>query len=75
MAGFKIISGSKKWLSRQEAVEEGYFSSIKQAADLASRKEGPTFYRPNNGRVLYKREDLEEWVESGRVITKPRRRR
>jgi len=44
------------------------------------RRIGPPFYKLN-GRVLYKREDLEAWIESRRVVpgaktkSRPRRKR
>jgi hypothetical protein len=57
-------------------IERGYFETAAAAAftDLSpaylrllrSRGEGPPYYRLGR-RVVYKREDLTEWVESFRV--------
>lgn len=59
----------KRYLTPPEAVQEGYFSSLKQAATLRSQRKGPTFHKPNGGRVVYDRKDLETWIQRGRVLT------
>ena len=59
----------KKYLSPQEAVDEGYFSSVKQAAMLRSQRQGPPFFKPNGGRVVYHRLELEAWLMRSRVQT------
>jgi hypothetical protein len=64
------MQDEKKWLTRKEAVEAGYFTSEKNAANMASQRIGPPFYRPRGGgKVRYRREDLEKWLERGVVLT------
>jgi excisionase family DNA binding protein len=38
------------------------------------RRKGPPFYKLN-GRILYKREDLEAWIEQCRIVPGERRSR
>lgn len=59
----------KQYLTPSEAVLEGYFTSEKQAANLRSLRRGPPYFRPTGGRVTYAREDLEAWIQRGRILT------
>jgi len=59
----------KKLLTTREAVEEGFFSSMQTAANLRHKKTGPRYYRPTSRRILYRRSDLEDWVNRGMILT------
>lgn len=59
----------KRYITPTEAVLEGYFSSEKQAATLRCQKRGPSYFKPNGGRIIYDRRDLETWLERGRMLT------
>ena len=63
----------KKFLSAREAVEAGYFQSIKTAANRRWRNLPPRWTTPAGcNRALYAVEDLEEWVKGAAgVIAKP----
>lgn len=62
--------GKKAYLLAQEAVDEGYFVSLRQAVELRHKRRGPPYSKPNGGRVVYRRDDLERWIEAGRVQTR-----
>jgi excisionase family DNA binding protein len=53
-------------LSEQEAAELLHAQKQTMRA-WRHRRKGPPFYKLN-GRVLYKREDLETWIEGCRVV-------
>lgn len=62
-------TAKKRYLTPAEAVEEGYFSSLKQAANLRSQRRGCPFFKPSGGRILYDRQELEAWIQRGRILT------
>lgn len=60
--------GKKEILTAAEAAALGYFASAKAAATMRLREKGPPFVQDEWGsRVLYRREDLEEWTRKRRV--------
>lgn len=61
--------GNKRYLLVEEAVDEGFFVSPRQAVELRHKRRGPPYSKPNGGRVVYRRDDLEKWIEAGRVQT------
>ncbi|MFD0043598.1 helix-turn-helix transcriptional regulator [Pseudarthrobacter scleromae] len=50
------------WLTRQEAAEHMRLSSA-TLANWASQDIGPNYIRIGRGRVLYRRDDVNNWVE------------
>jgi len=37
-------------------------------AQMAYRGVGPRFFRPDNGRALYRRADLDAWLAGGEIV-------
>jgi hypothetical protein len=71
-----IVSLAESFLAEEQAAE--IVQAKKQTLRAwRVRRKGPPFYKLN-GRVLYKREDLEAWIEGCRVVPgerKPKNRR
>lgn len=63
----QLISMVKQWFNEEEAL---LYTGIKSRTSLQeARKSGElAFYAPQ-GRLLYKKEDLDRWIESNMVKT------
>lgn len=63
---YVTVFGGKIYLTRQQ-VPLHYPISEHTLAMLASKKRGPTFYKPTD-RALYLPADIETWIEAAAVI-------
>ncbi|MBI5443606.1 MAG: DNA-binding protein [Deltaproteobacteria bacterium] len=59
----------KQILTPVEAHLAGYFASPGAAANLRLRGKGPKYIKLN-GRIRYRRVDLDAWLASGEVLTR-----
>jgi len=54
------------WLTRQEAAEYAR-TTARTLATLAYKHKGPKFSKPSPRKVLYRRSDLDAWINGEQV--------
>lgn len=61
------MTTDKTFLTAKEAAAYLGFS-VNSLYNKCSRKQIP-YYKPNAGKIYFRREELDEWIQAGRVAT------